>query len=462
MKLYAAPLDFDPIAQELGIERGFSPQHHQLAREATDRFAGQRADALDIPLVTIDPEGSQDLDQAVCIKPQGDGYVVYYAIADVAAFIEPGSPLEDEGFKRGQTIYLPDEPARLHPEEISEDKASLLPGVPRPAVLWTFHLDADGEVKNFTVERAQVKSRAQLNYAGVHQDLLQGQLHPSIALLPTVGQLRQQSSRRRGAISLRMPAQRVAEDPQGRFELVTEPRLEVMDYNSEISLLTGMCAGNLIAGHGVGLLRTLPDADEAAKATFVAEAAALGYEVTQAGIGEFLRTVAADSPQGMAVMREALYLLRGAGYAWLPEDEPETRAGIGGYYAHVTAPLRRLCDRFATEVCLSITAGQPIPEWVSARAQDLKETMHRTTALAHHADRACLNLTIATVLKPWVGHNFPAVILDSTESKAKALITQPPLVAGVIGSPEPGTNTAVTLVRAEIEKREVAFAWPAD
>ncbi|MDN6155764.1 MAG: RNB domain-containing ribonuclease, partial [Corynebacterium casei] len=244
MKLYAAHLDLSSIAKEFKVPTAFDAAVTHAAARARDQFAATRTDKRDIPLVTIDPEGSMDLDQAVFIdKPSGGaGYVVYYAIADVAAFVEPGGPIERESLERGQTIYLPDEPARLHPPELSEGEASLLPDVDRPAVLWIFNLDASGEVEDFQVERALVRSRARLDYDGAHADLVNGELHSSIALLPEVGKLRQASSLRRHAISLRLPSQRVVENEDGQFELVIEPRHEIMDYNSEISLLTGMCA----------------------------------------------------------------------------------------------------------------------------------------------------------------------------------------------------------------------------
>lgn len=187
MKLYAAALNFRSIAEEFSVPTEFSAELHQEAAQAIDRFADRRVDKRDIEFVTIDPAGSKDLDQAVCITATEQGFRVHYAIADVAAFIAPGSALEHESFRRGQTIYLPDEPARLHPEEISEGTASLLPDADRPAVLWTFDLDSSGEVVRSNVERAVVRSRACLDYDGVQQDLEKGELHPSIALLPDVG-----------------------------------------------------------------------------------------------------------------------------------------------------------------------------------------------------------------------------------------------------------------------------------
>ena len=473
MKLYAAPLNFRPIAREFGVRTGFSAALHAEASQLTDRFSHLRIDARSVPLVTIDPAGSMDLDQAVHIQARpGGGYVVRYAIADVAAFVVPDSLVAAESLERGQTIYLPDEPARLHPEELSEGSASLLPGVDRPAVLWTFELDAAGEVDAAHVERALVRSVARLDYEGVHADMQAGTVHPSVALLEEVGRLRQQSSLRRHAINLRLPSVRVVGDGD-TFELVIEPRHPVMDYNSEISLLTGMVAGRMMVDAGVGFLRTLGPADAAGEAEFRREARNLGYDVT-GDIGEFLAGVDADTPRGMAVMREAQKLLRGSGYVDLSAGDAEVHAGIGGYYSHVTAPLRRLIDRYATEVCLAICAGVDVPEWVERDAARVIKTMGRSTQVANTVEKACLHLTEATVLEPWVGHNFDGVVLkrgDDTVAgpgkgaegaPARVFIVDPPVLAPSAGAPVEGAETKFSLVRADVDAREVGFAWPAD
>lgn len=465
MKLYAAPLDFRAVADEFDVPTDFPPELHEEAANARDRFADQRRDARDIEFVTIDPAGSMDLDQAVAIEADGAGYRVFYAIADVAAFVEPGSKLHEESLKRGQTIYLPDEPARLHPEELSEGSASLLPDADKPAVLWTFELDAEGELTSAHVERAVVRSVARLDYDGVEADMDAGTLHPAIALLPEVGELRAASSLRRHAINLRVPSVRVVELDDGRFELLIEPRQKMMDYNSEISLLTGMAAGRMIEEAGVGILRTLRPAEGDAESTFRREARALGFDLNEDGdIGEFLQTVDADTPRGMAVMREAQKLLRGAGYVSVADEAPEVHAGIGGYYSHVTAPLRRLVDRYATEVCLALCAGTEVPAWVREDTPRVLKTMGRTSQLANTVDRACLKLTEATVLQPWVGENFTGVVLQTDEEAdtARVFIADPPVLAQCAGHPEEATETAMSLVRADVENREVLFAWPAD
>lgn len=462
MKLYAAPLSFRGVASEFGVPTDFPPEVLAEADTLRDRFAGKRLDARGIELVTIDPPGSKDLDQAVCISERAGGYRVHYAIADVAAFVEPAGAVKRESLMRGQTFYLPDEPARLHPPAISEDAASLLPGVDRPAVLWTFDLDEAGEVDAAHVERALVRSRARLDYDAVQADLELGRVHPSIAALEQVGKLRQQSSLRRSAINLRLPSVRVVEDA-GTFELVIEPRHPVMDYNSEISLLTGMVAGRMMVDAGVGFLRTLGPAPEDAAEEFRREVHNLGYSPPAADcIGEFLAGVDPDTPRGMAVMREAKKLLRASGYADLSHAEPEVHAGIGGYYSHVTAPLRRLIDRYATEVCLAICGGTEVPTWVTDGAPEVLQTMARTSQLANLVDKAALNLTEATVLAPWVGHNFDGLVLKRAPDRSRIFITHPPVLAPSIGAPQEGTEGVFSLVRADPEAREVEFAWPAD
>ncbi|MBI9000937.1 RNB domain-containing ribonuclease [Corynebacterium sp. CCM 9185] len=467
MRLYAAALDFSGIAEEFGIVRDFDEWVSSEAAAATDRYTGQRLDRRDIDLVTIDPEGSMDLDQAVCIRPDGNGYLVHYAIADVAAFVDPAGRVAAESLHRGQTIYLPDGPARLHPPELSEGAASLLPDVDRPAVLWSMRLDSRGEVTGYDLTRALVRSRARFNYVETTSDMENGRLHPAIRLLPEVGELRSRTALRRRAVSLSTPAQSVGKQPDGRYRLDVEPRLAMMEYNSEISLLTGMIAGRLMASAGVGILRTLAPAEPADLWEFAAEVAALGYAYDPADpIGTFLDQVDVTGPKGMAVMREAQKLLRGAGYEILTGEEGETQeefthAGVGGYYAHVTAPLRRLVDRYATEFCLAIHNGTPVPEWAEDGASDVLETMHRTAPLASSVDRACLNLAEATVLEPWVGETFSAVVLATSESSdsARIFIAEPPVVARCAGAPEQGTRVTVRLDGADIAQREVSFTW---
>jgi len=204
--------DFAAIRTEFGLPDTFPPAVLAEAAAAAAVRPAQgpdRVDATDVELVTIDPPGAKDLDQAVGVVRTGRGFRVHYAIADLGAVVVPGAALDTEVRRRGQTVYLPDGSVPLHPPVLSEDAASLLPDGPRAAVLWRIDLDDAGEPVSVDVRRALVRSRARLDYAGVQATVDAGRIHPAIAALPEVGPLRRALAVRRGAIELELPEQEV-------------------------------------------------------------------------------------------------------------------------------------------------------------------------------------------------------------------------------------------------------------
>ena len=229
----APEIDFTGVRAEFGLVDEFPDEALAEARTATDRFASERDDRTDLPVVTIDPPGSMDLDQALHLERTDTGFVLHYAIADVYAVVEPGGALDLETHRRAQTFYLPDGSVPLHPRMLSENAASLLPGAVRPAVLWRIEMDEYAEPVAISVSRARVRSVARLDYAGVQRDADAGTLHPSIAALPEFGRLREVAARARGAIELRLPEQDVVEDGDG-WRLDIEPRTEADDWNSHV------------------------------------------------------------------------------------------------------------------------------------------------------------------------------------------------------------------------------------
>ena len=147
----------EAIQAEMGVTPEFPPEVEAAAQEAARNPQLPELDRTDIPFVTIDPASALDLDQAMHLERDGDGYVVHYAIADVGAFVAPGDPVDAEAHRRGETLYGADSKVPLHPKVLSEDAASLLPDVVRPAQLWTIKVDATGEGTDITVQRARVR-----------------------------------------------------------------------------------------------------------------------------------------------------------------------------------------------------------------------------------------------------------------------------------------------------------------
>src|SRR4051794_26172908 len=248
------------IQEEIGVTPEFPEEVERAATAAASRPRLPGLDRTDIPFVTIDPPSSMDLDQALHLERDGDGYVVHYAIADVAAFVTPGDPVDVEANRRGETLYGAGSKIPLHPTVLSEDAASLLPDEPRPALMWTIKVDHEGEGTDVKVERAVVRSRAKLDYEGVQKDVDAGRADEVITLLGEVGELRKKREAARGGVSLPLPEQEVDIDGD-TWTLGFRRMLPVEEWNAQISLLTGMAAASLMVYARVGLLRTLPPPD---------------------------------------------------------------------------------------------------------------------------------------------------------------------------------------------------------
>ena len=202
------------IQAEMEVTPDFPPEVEEAAATAAADPRLPDLDRTDLPFVTIDPASSMDLDQALHIERNGDGYVVHYAIADLAAFVTPGDPIDVEANRRGETLYGADSTVPLHPKAISEDAGSLLPDQVRPALLWTIKVDDVGEGTDVTVERARVRSTARLDYHQAQKSIDDGDAGETLVLLKEVGELRLHREAARGGVSLPLPEQEV--DDRGR------------------------------------------------------------------------------------------------------------------------------------------------------------------------------------------------------------------------------------------------------
>jgi exoribonuclease R len=478
------------LRAELRLPAMFPPEVLDEARAAAHELtpggawdvrrgaADDRKDRRDVELVTIDPPGSRDLDQAVHVASSGDGYVVRYAIADLAAFVAPGGAVDREVHRRGMTVYGPDTRTPLHPPALSEGAASLLPEQDRAAVLWTIGLDSHGEITSATVERAVVRSRARLTYGEAQSALDDGTAAESLQLLADVGRLRQERERARGGVSLDVPEQEVVQRTDGSFGLEFRRTLPVEGWNAQISLLTGIAAARMMREAGVGIFRTLPAADPRDVARLRRTAAALGIDwPDHVEYPDLLPRLESRRPAHAAFLNEATSLFRGAGYlafgvppadgtggvVELPADA--RHAAIAAEYAHVTAPLRRLVDRYGTEVCLAHAAGREVPGWVLEALPGLPATMAAAGRTAAAFERACVDVVEAALLEGRVGQRFDGVVVDVDErdggGRGQVVLREPAVRARVDGISLPlGERAKVTLAEASVRDRAVRFTLP--
>lgn len=457
------------IATELELPGEFPADVTAAAEQAAAGVVLPELDRTDLAFITIDPEGSMDLDQAVHIERSrpGDehsGFVVHYAIADVAAFVRPGDPVDLEAHRRGETLYGAGTRIPLHPPALSEGAASLLPDQVRPALLWTIEVAADGTSTKVHVERARVRSTARWSYVDAQKALDDGTAGEVLQLLKEVGQLREKQETERGGISLPLPEQEVVEADDG-FQLVFRQQLPVEQWNAQISLLTGIGAASLMVGAKVGILRTLPPADprdvtrlrRVAKGLRVDWPAGMEYP-------EFIRSLDPSKSQHQAMVVACTRLLRGSGYAAFDGDLPEqtTHSAIAAEYAHVTAPLRRLGDRYAGEVCLAVCAGTPVPDWVREALPGLPKELQDSARRAGSYERAVLDLLEAAVLADRIGEQFDGVVTSVREDEPSqgVVVLAEVGVEAPVSSDRPlplGEDVEARLTTADVAARKVAF-----
>ena len=482
----------DALRAQYEVPAAFPPEALAEAEAAATAWAqdgparlladGAR-DARDLDLVTIDPPGSMDLDQAVLLerltgRVESAGaatgettepaatYRVHYAIASLATFVAPGGALDAELRRRGETVYAPDAATPLHPEVLSHGAASLLEEVERPACLWTIDLDAHGEVVSARVERALVRSRARLTYGQV-QAAIDGEdvLPPSApadlpGLLAEIGRLRLEREVARGGISMTTPEQVVevteaagsagdsesAEVPgPSGYRLAYRVPVPAEQYNAQISLLTGMCAARIMVECGVGILRTLPPARPEDYARLRRVAAALGIDWPAAqpypelvrGLNHAVPAHAAFMEQAMSLFRGSGYLAFGVGGVGVPaedeasDSEEAVHSAIAARYAHVTAPLRRLVDRYGEEVCIAACAGRPVPDWVLQALPELPGVMEQTGKRARAIGRGALNALEALVLREHEGEAFDGVITSEHNGRGELVLAEPAVVTEI-------------------------------
>lgn len=436
---------FTAIRAEVGIPQDFPPAVLAEAKELRERgprpacSGPDRRDATDLLLRAIDPEGSRDLDQAYgAERRMPHGYRVHYAIADLGAFVLPGGHVDREARRRGVTQYGPDERASLHPEALNEDAASLTAGAVRPALLWTIDLDSAGAVVGHRLERATVRVHEAISYHTAQERIDTGTADESLQLLREVGLLRLGIEAARGAVSLALPAQEVVRLPTGGYQLAYGSPLPVERWNAQISLMTGMVAADAMLDAGMGVLRTLPEPDPTDIDQLRRSAQALGVSWPQAmSYPARARTLDPTEPRQAALLLRAARTLGGAGYAAfttsaeLPPDP--AHAAIAAPYAHVTAPLRRVVDRFANEILLASHAGTAVAEWVLAALADLPRLMRDASGRARAYERAVVDLLETYVLEDRAGDTFRGMIVGRGRGQVTVQLVDPAIITAVAG-----------------------------
>ena len=440
------------LRAEYAVSAGFPPEVLAAADVAAARAPCEHVDRTDRPFVTLDPADSTDLDQAFTIEPAGADLLLHYAIADVAWFVRDGDPLDQEAWKRGETLYLPDGKASLYPPAIGEGAASLLPDGPRPAVVFTVRVAPDGGVVLDGAERAVIRSRAKLAYASVQPANLPAgfdELARRIAAAEDA----------RGAARVDPPQQEVERTLGGGYALAFAPRLASEDQNAALSLATNLAVAAALQAHATGLFRVMPPPNDRAVARLRHTAQALGLSwPADQPLTAFTRTLDPSDPKKAAFAMAERRAGQGASYVPWRAGVVPWHAAMAATYCHATAPLRRLADRYVVQAALAIANGRAVPDAASAAFERLAPVMARADALAGRLTRATIDLAEAAMLAGQVGQTFAAVVTDTDDHGVRIQLTDSAVVARLaVKGATPGEAVTVRLVSADPLKREVVF-----
>ncbi|WP_136683271.1 ribonuclease R [Falsirhodobacter xinxiangensis] len=310
-----------------------------------------REDLRDLALVTIDPPDARDHDDAVFAEADGDGHVVWVAIADVAHYVRPGSGLDREARRRGNSSYFPDRVVPMLPDVLSGDLCSLHEGVDRPCIAVRMKLDADGNKVSHRFVRGIMRSAASLTYAEV-QDARDGK--PSRADMAIVAPLyaayeaAKQARERRQPLELDLPERKIELSDEGAVTSVAfRERFDAHKLIEEFMILANVAAAEELTRLKRPLLFRVHEEPSPEKMDALREVAeASGFTLAK---GQVLKTAhlnrllnqAQDTDFDELINITTLRSMTQAYY------HPENFGHFGlslRSYAHFTSPIRRYSD----------------------------------------------------------------------------------------------------------------------
>ncbi len=409
-----------------GIPQDFAPEAEAEAKRARAAPLGKREDLRGVPLITIDGEDARDFDDAVHAEPLPDGgWRLLVAIADVAHYVRPGSPLDRDARRRGNSVYFPDRVVPMLPEALSNGWCSLKPGEDRGCLFAEMHVSADGRKLSHRFGRGLMRSAARLTYEGVQRahdadvelgGLAPGQLHALYGAFRALLTARE----RRGTLDLDLPERRVILNERGRVEAVApRPRLDSHRLIEEFMVLANVAAAEELERlHRPCVYRVhAPPSDEKLESlrSFLHGldlSLPAGNQIHPRDLDRVLKRVegTAEAPLvNEIVLRsqsQAAYSVDNIGHFGLALSR----------YAHFTSPIRRYADLL---VHRSLIAGLRLgPGGMAADEPadlaDAAEHITLTERRAAAAEREAVDRYLAAYLADKVGNRFAARISGVT------------------------------------------------
>jgi ribonuclease R len=413
-----APRSFSLIAiHKHGLPHEFADEVIEEASEVSGLPLDQdREDLRHLPIVAIDPADARDHDDAIWATPREDGgWDAIVAIADVSFYVRPGSALDREARRRGNSVYFPDRVVPMLPHELSSDICSLKQGQDRAALACHLHVGADGSLKGHRFTRAVIRVAANIAYedaqraidggGGVDAELVEGALKPLWECWGALFKARQ----KREPLELDLPERQVVLDEKGRITSVApRERLDAHKLVEDYMIAANVAAAKALEAKKAPVMYRIHEAPGREKltalkdylATFDLEFA-LGQVIRPATFNRILERVA-ESDSRPEIMEQVLRTQTQARYA----PDPLGHFGLAlPSYAHFTSPIRRYADLLVHRALVSShrmgEGGLPADD--ATRFTEIGELISMLERRAMEAERETIDRYVAAYLADHVG-----------------------------------------------------------
>jgi ribonuclease R len=399
----------------------FSPAALEQAEAAGPVPLGQREDLRALPLVTIDGEDARDFDDAVFAEPDGDGHRLVVAIADVAHYVTPGSPLDRTAWERGKSVYFPDRVVPMLPEALSNGWCSLRPNEERGCLFVDMRVDAAGRKTAHRFGRGLMRSVARLTYEQVQDAQDRGDdLGLPIPALYAAFRALLAARQARGTLDLDLPERKVTLDDKGTVLAITpRPRLDSHRLIEEFMVLANVAAAEALEKLRLSCMYRIhaPPSDEKMEAL---RAFLHGMSVSLPPQGQIhprdLDAVLKQVAETEAAPLVNEVVLRSQSQAQYSPDN------IGHFglalprYAHFTSPIRRYADLCVHRALIrGLGAGSDgLTDAESAKLEDTADHITATERRAALAERDAIDRYLAAFMADKTGAVFDARVSGVT------------------------------------------------